>query len=358
MLSTDKRSSAQVVELRRSLCLPAIIRNDDLINPKSIPIGDDELIRGRYRLSFRAYYQYFFLLQQYYRKHKPGCRGFWCSCHLTTSRIKRLRWKLRIGAEACTTIFHNRPPVWRGKLDCGQCEMDLARSPWRGRCLESSSEHGWLSHAISRHDRVVQEKRNETFANEPSWHESLRFAIAYATLTFAEVGATTAFVSGATLPNSRLIASAAQARRRKRRRANAHRDRRRRGRRRESTAPRDWSHRFRRTVTRSSRWHRTNRARAAWRSGIAATARCSRPKTGVKGKPSPEVHLAAARALVVALDDCLVWEDAPADIAADAPSGASVIVVRATRAVPTQPDRSTIDTFDRSPSSSTAPFYS
>ncbi|WP_342237732.1 HAD-IA family hydrolase [Inquilinus sp. OTU3971] len=53
-----------------------------------------------------------------------------------------------------------------------------------------------------------------------------------------------------------------------------------------------------------------------------------------RGKPAPDGFLAAAKRLGVTADDCLVWEDAPAGIAAAEASGASVMVVGATHAHP------------------------
>jgi sugar-phosphatase len=47
------------------------------------------------------------------------------------------------------------------------------------------------------------------------------------------------------------------------------------------------------------------------------------------GKPAPEGFLAAANALGVAASDCLIWEDAPAGIAAAEAAGATLIVVEA-----------------------------
>jgi sugar-phosphatase len=48
------------------------------------------------------------------------------------------------------------------------------------------------------------------------------------------------------------------------------------------------------------------------------------------GKPAPDCFLAAASALGVAIEDCLIWEDAPAGIAAaEAAEAAAIIVVRA-----------------------------
>ncbi len=54
----------------------------------------------------------------------------------------------------------------------------------------------------------------------------------------------------------------------------------------------------------------------------------------VNGKPAPDCFIAAAKALGVEIRDCLVWEDAPAGIAAGEASGATVIVVEATHADP------------------------
>jgi sugar-phosphatase len=48
------------------------------------------------------------------------------------------------------------------------------------------------------------------------------------------------------------------------------------------------------------------------------------------GKPSPDCFVAAAKKLGVSASDCLIWEDAPAGIAAGEAAGAAVIVVEAT----------------------------
>lgn len=48
------------------------------------------------------------------------------------------------------------------------------------------------------------------------------------------------------------------------------------------------------------------------------------------GKPQPDCYLLAAQRLGVAVADCLVFEDAPAGIAAGVAAGASVVVVTAT----------------------------
>jgi mannitol-1-/sugar-/sorbitol-6-phosphatase len=48
------------------------------------------------------------------------------------------------------------------------------------------------------------------------------------------------------------------------------------------------------------------------------------------GKPAPDCFLLAAETLGVPIGDCLVWEDAPAGIAAAEAAGASVMVMTAT----------------------------
>ena len=53
-----------------------------------------------------------------------------------------------------------------------------------------------------------------------------------------------------------------------------------------------------------------------------------------RGKPAPDCFLLAARALGVAVRDCLVWEDSSAGVAAAEAAGAAVIVVSATHARP------------------------
>ncbi len=53
------------------------------------------------------------------------------------------------------------------------------------------------------------------------------------------------------------------------------------------------------------------------------------------GKPAPDCFLAAAEALGVGIEDCLVWEDAPAGIvAAEAAGAAAILVVSAAHASP------------------------
>jgi sugar-phosphatase len=51
-----------------------------------------------------------------------------------------------------------------------------------------------------------------------------------------------------------------------------------------------------------------------------------------RGKPYPDPYLAAARALGVSPEDCLVIEDAPAGIAAGRAAGATVWAVTSTHA--------------------------
>lgn len=53
-----------------------------------------------------------------------------------------------------------------------------------------------------------------------------------------------------------------------------------------------------------------------------------------RGKPAPDCFLLAAQRLGHPIDDCLVFEDAPAGIAAAEAAGASVVVVTATHSHP------------------------
>ena len=53
-----------------------------------------------------------------------------------------------------------------------------------------------------------------------------------------------------------------------------------------------------------------------------------------QGKPAPDCFVLAATRLGVAASDCLVFEDAPAGIAAAEAAGASVVVITATHAHP------------------------
>jgi sugar-phosphatase len=65
----------------------------------------------------------------------------------------------------------------------------------------------------------------------------------------------------------------------------------------------------------------------------------------VNGKPAPDCYIAAARALGFEIRDCLVWEDAPAGIAAGEAAGATVIVVEATHADPVNVGRLRVPDF-------------
>lgn len=63
-----------------------------------------------------------------------------------------------------------------------------------------------------------------------------------------------------------------------------------------------------------------------------------------RGKPEPDCFLMAAQRLGVAADRCLVWEDAPAGIAAAEAAGADVMVVTETHRHPmATPHRTVID---------------
>lgn len=53
-----------------------------------------------------------------------------------------------------------------------------------------------------------------------------------------------------------------------------------------------------------------------------------------RGKPAPDGYRLAARRLGVAADECLVFEDAPAGIAAGEAAGAAVLVITATHSHP------------------------
>jgi sugar-phosphatase len=55
-----------------------------------------------------------------------------------------------------------------------------------------------------------------------------------------------------------------------------------------------------------------------------------------QGKPAPDCFVLAATRLGVSASDCLVFEDAPAGIAAAEAAGARVVVISATHAHPLQ----------------------
>lgn len=64
------------------------------------------------------------------------------------------------------------------------------------------------------------------------------------------------------------------------------------------------------------------------------------------GKPAPDCFLLAAKRLGVEARDCLVFEDAPAGIAAGEASGASVMVIAATHVHPMVTSHPTIHSYD------------
>ncbi|PBB92304.1 glycerol-3-phosphatase [Mesorhizobium sp. WSM3864] len=65
-----------------------------------------------------------------------------------------------------------------------------------------------------------------------------------------------------------------------------------------------------------------------------------------RGKPAPDCFLLAAKRLGVEARDCLVFEDAPAGIAAGEASGASVMVISATHVHPVVTQHASIATYD------------
>ncbi|MDX8443756.1 HAD-IA family hydrolase [Mesorhizobium australafricanum] len=64
------------------------------------------------------------------------------------------------------------------------------------------------------------------------------------------------------------------------------------------------------------------------------------------GKPAPDCFILAAERLGVAARDCLVFEDAPAGIAAGEASGASVMVISATHVHPLKTRHDSIASYD------------
>jgi len=64
------------------------------------------------------------------------------------------------------------------------------------------------------------------------------------------------------------------------------------------------------------------------------------------GKPAPDCFLMAARLLGVPAQDCLVWEDAPAGIAAAKAAGMACIVIGATHTHPIETDNPVIPGYD------------
>jgi sugar-phosphatase len=68
--------------------------------------------------------------------------------------------------------------------------------------------------------------------------------------------------------------------------------------------------------------------------GLPTTATMVVAEDVARGKPAPDCFLLAARRLGMAIGDCLVFEDAPAGIAAAEAAGADVAVITATHAHP------------------------
>lgn len=66
----------------------------------------------------------------------------------------------------------------------------------------------------------------------------------------------------------------------------------------------------------------------------------------VNGKPAPDCFLLAAEKLGAAPQDCLVWEDAPAGIAAARAAGMACIVIGATHVHPIETDNPVIPGYD------------
>ncbi|MGY5800794.1 HAD-IA family hydrolase [Rhizobium sp. LEGMi12c] len=65
------------------------------------------------------------------------------------------------------------------------------------------------------------------------------------------------------------------------------------------------------------------------------------------GKPAPDCFMLAARMLAQPIEQCLVFEDAPAGIEAAEASGASVLVISATHRTPLFTPHLSIENYDR-----------
>jgi sugar-phosphatase len=65
-----------------------------------------------------------------------------------------------------------------------------------------------------------------------------------------------------------------------------------------------------------------------------------------QGKPAPDCFLLAAKRLGIPIGDCLVFEDAPAGVAAAEAAGASIVVVTATHTKPLATPHQTVKGFD------------
>ncbi|CDX25499.1 HAD-superfamily hydrolase [Mesorhizobium sp. ORS 3324] len=80
--------------------------------------------------------------------------------------------------------------------------------------------------------------------------------------------------------------------------------------------------------------------------GIPVPAMMVSAEDVTRGKPAPDCFLLAANRLGVEARDCLVFEDAPAGIAAGEAAGASVMVISATHAHPMQTSHASIASYD------------
>lgn len=80
--------------------------------------------------------------------------------------------------------------------------------------------------------------------------------------------------------------------------------------------------------------------------GIPVPAMMVTAEDVTRGKPAPDCFLLAAKRLGVEARDCLVFEDAPAGIAAGEASGASVMVISATHVHPLVTPHPTIRSYD------------
>lgn len=65
------------------------------------------------------------------------------------------------------------------------------------------------------------------------------------------------------------------------------------------------------------------------------------------GKPAPDCFILAARTLAQPIEDCLVFEDAPAGIEAAEAAGASVLVISATHRGPLATGHPSVEDYDR-----------
>lgn len=82
------------------------------------------------------------------------------------------------------------------------------------------------------------------------------------------------------------------------------------------------------------------------RAGIPAPPLLVAAEDVTRGKPAPDCFLLAARRLGVEPGHCLVWEDAPAGIAAAEAAGATVIVVTATHAHPLKTGHPVVESYE------------